>query len=441
MPRLQRATSTSPSSAAAWSARRVALGPRARAASASRVLDEGDVAFRASRGNFALVWVQSKGLGMPEYAGWTHALVRRLGRLRRRPEGRRPASTSRFQRPGGFHLCALRGASSSARARSCSACTTSRASPTIPTEMLDRARVEAHAAGHRAGGGRRQLLPARRPLQFAAGCFRALHTGMQQLGVALPARASASSASQHAAASSALATPTGEVARRQGRARGRHRQRAARRRWSASTRRCGRSAARSSSPRSVAPFLRLPGRHDLRQTDEGGVMIGDRQEEAGVDPTRDHAGHRGAWPTRAVRMFPLLGEPQRRAHLGGAARHDPGRLPDLRAVRRRCPGAFVVTLPLRRDARAPPCARRSRRMIAAGALVGRRSFGAFQRAEVRCSRRLPERRRRARVTIYDRRQARSRRAPATPSRRRCWRPASSTAARRRCRARRARPTA
>ena len=35
------------------------------------VLDEGDRATRASRGNFALVWVQSKGLGMPEYAGWT----------------------------------------------------------------------------------------------------------------------------------------------------------------------------------------------------------------------------------------------------------------------------------------------------------------------------------------------------------------------------------
>ena len=35
------------------------------------VLDEGDTAFRASRGNFALVWVQSKGLGMAEYAAWT----------------------------------------------------------------------------------------------------------------------------------------------------------------------------------------------------------------------------------------------------------------------------------------------------------------------------------------------------------------------------------
>ena len=32
------------------------------------VLDEGDDAFRASRGNFGLVWVQNKGLGFPDYA-------------------------------------------------------------------------------------------------------------------------------------------------------------------------------------------------------------------------------------------------------------------------------------------------------------------------------------------------------------------------------------
>ncbi|MCB1968819.1 MAG: FAD-binding oxidoreductase [Geminicoccaceae bacterium] len=35
------------------------------------VLDEGDVAHRASRGNFGLVWVQGKGVGMPAYAAWT----------------------------------------------------------------------------------------------------------------------------------------------------------------------------------------------------------------------------------------------------------------------------------------------------------------------------------------------------------------------------------
>ena len=35
------------------------------------LLDEGDVAFRASRGNFGLVWVQSKGDGAPYYQRWT----------------------------------------------------------------------------------------------------------------------------------------------------------------------------------------------------------------------------------------------------------------------------------------------------------------------------------------------------------------------------------
>jgi len=40
------------------------------------VLDEGDVAYRASRGNFGLVWVQSKGMGMPQYSAWTLASAR-----------------------------------------------------------------------------------------------------------------------------------------------------------------------------------------------------------------------------------------------------------------------------------------------------------------------------------------------------------------------------
>src|SRR5690606_3569053 len=35
------------------------------------VLDEGDGAWRASRGNFGLIWVQGKGLDAPAYARWT----------------------------------------------------------------------------------------------------------------------------------------------------------------------------------------------------------------------------------------------------------------------------------------------------------------------------------------------------------------------------------
>ncbi|OIQ71203.1 hydrogen cyanide synthase subunit HcnC precursor [mine drainage metagenome] len=42
-----------------------------------RLLDEGDDAFRAARGNFGLVWVQGKGRGNSNYARWTMAAAKR----------------------------------------------------------------------------------------------------------------------------------------------------------------------------------------------------------------------------------------------------------------------------------------------------------------------------------------------------------------------------
>jgi glycine/D-amino acid oxidase-like deaminating enzyme len=35
------------------------------------ILDEGDIAIRATRGNFGLIWVQSKGINFSPYAQWT----------------------------------------------------------------------------------------------------------------------------------------------------------------------------------------------------------------------------------------------------------------------------------------------------------------------------------------------------------------------------------
>jgi glycine/D-amino acid oxidase-like deaminating enzyme len=68
------------------------------------VLDEGDVAFRASRGNFGLVWVQSKGDGRPEYAQWTrHSadLWPRFSEELREETGISPD----YHKAGGVHLC------------------------------------------------------------------------------------------------------------------------------------------------------------------------------------------------------------------------------------------------------------------------------------------------------------------------------------------------
>ena len=58
----------------------VAYGLRGSVSSIA-VLDEGDVALRASRGNFGLVWLQSKGYGMGAYSRWTLGSTRLWPRL------------------------------------------------------------------------------------------------------------------------------------------------------------------------------------------------------------------------------------------------------------------------------------------------------------------------------------------------------------------------
>ena len=68
------------------------------------VLDEGDVAHRASRGNFGLVWVQSKGLGAPHYQRWTRASAAEWPAL---AAGLRNATglDTGLRQPGGVYFC------------------------------------------------------------------------------------------------------------------------------------------------------------------------------------------------------------------------------------------------------------------------------------------------------------------------------------------------
>ncbi|CAM4073068.1 NAD(P)/FAD-dependent oxidoreductase [Paracoccus yeei] len=75
----------------------------ARAGERVTVLDEGDVALRASRGNFGLVWVQSKGDGMHDYARWTrHSadLWTEFAGLLEQDSGISPD----YEKPGGVHF-------------------------------------------------------------------------------------------------------------------------------------------------------------------------------------------------------------------------------------------------------------------------------------------------------------------------------------------------
>ncbi|MBP0446315.1 FAD-binding oxidoreductase [Roseomonas sp. SSH11] len=68
------------------------------------LLDEGDVAHRASRGNFGLVWVQTKGLGAPHYQRWTRGSAAAWPGLAEDLSARTGIGTGLHQ-PGGLHLC------------------------------------------------------------------------------------------------------------------------------------------------------------------------------------------------------------------------------------------------------------------------------------------------------------------------------------------------
>jgi glycine/D-amino acid oxidase-like deaminating enzyme len=68
------------------------------------LLDEGDVAYRASRGNFGLVWVQSKGDGAPHYQRWTRRSADEWPALAAELLARTGISVG-HERPGGVHLC------------------------------------------------------------------------------------------------------------------------------------------------------------------------------------------------------------------------------------------------------------------------------------------------------------------------------------------------
>jgi hydrogen cyanide synthase HcnC len=75
-----------------------------RAGLATAMIDEGDIAFRASRGNFGLVWVQSKGLGAPHYQRWTRLSAEEWPSLAKEL-GERTGISVGLEQPGGLQLC------------------------------------------------------------------------------------------------------------------------------------------------------------------------------------------------------------------------------------------------------------------------------------------------------------------------------------------------
>ncbi len=263
------------------------------------VLDEGDDTFRASRGNFALVWVQSKGFGLPAYAQLTRQSSDRwseLAALLREDSGVDVA----FSRPGGFTLC-LSEAQLTARAEAMKRLHNSLPPQALPYEILDHA-------------GTAKLLPQIGPevvgsvfcpldghvnsLRFLS----ALHTGLKVRGVHYRP-GSAVSRIEPKGGRFLLYTASGIVdAGKIVLAAGLGNAKLAPMVGINAPVRPQRGQILVTER--LAPFLKHPV-VNLRQTDEGGVMISGSQEEAGLDDATTLPVI-SAIAQRAMRMFPLL---------------------------------------------------------------------------------------------------------------------------------------
>jgi hydrogen cyanide synthase HcnC len=265
------------------------------------LLDEGDLAYRASRGNFALVWVQSKGMGMPAYGAWTRrssdAYAAFAAALREET-----GVDIAHQRPGGYSL-ALSEAELERRQALLMRLHNQPGWAAIPWEVQSRAEVQRALPeiGPEVVGG--IFCPLDGHVNSLR-LFRALHAGFARRGgTYLPDRPAAS-IHPLPGGGFRIETPAGPVeagkvvlAAGNGNAR------------------LGPMVGIEARVRpqrgqvlvteKLQPFLHHPV-VTIRQTDEGGVMMGDSAEEAGFD-TAIGLGVLATIADRAQRMFPLLG--------------------------------------------------------------------------------------------------------------------------------------
>jgi glycine/D-amino acid oxidase-like deaminating enzyme len=264
------------------------------------VLDEGDAAARASRANFALVWVQSKGLGMPAYAGWTIRSSNAWSGLAASLKQETGLDVA-FERPGGFHL-ALSDAELDARANLIKRLHTQPGIASYSTEILDRARVEKMLDGlgpDVVGGSFCPLDGHCNSLRL----HRALHMALARNGARyLPSHRV--TLIRYAGGEFTLTTAGGQISAGKvviaaGNASGELAPMVGLRAPMKPNR------GQIVVTERTRPFMRHPV-VTIRQTDEGTVMIGDSQLE-GTTPDVMTMPVNTLMAARAVRMFPLLG--------------------------------------------------------------------------------------------------------------------------------------
>jgi glycine/D-amino acid oxidase-like deaminating enzyme len=264
------------------------------------VLDEGDVAHRASRGNFGLVWVQGKGAGLPQYGSWTQLSARRWPELAARLAEESGIDVALLQ-PGGIHPCLTR-RELDVRISAIERLLAQPGFERYEVQVLDRAALAQLLPGvgpDVAGGTYCTLDGHCNPLRL----LRALHAALQRAGGAYRPNHGVKRIVPRGdgfdiAVPGARSPPEGRPRRRAGQRRARADGRA----------RGAGAAAEGAGDRARArqPFLDRP-LATIRQTDEGTVLIGDSQEEKGFD---DSLGVPvlAVEARRALAVFPFLRE-------------------------------------------------------------------------------------------------------------------------------------
>jgi len=261
------------------------------------MLDEGDIAFRAARGNFGLVWVQGKGSDFPPYAQWTWASAQSWPDLVAEIEAITGEDIG-YRRPGGAEVCIDPGEFEATRAQMHRL---QSHAPHFEYQMLDRKALS-------------ELLPGLGP-EVAGGCYspadghvnpllllRGLHQCLTAKGgrietgsrvIAIQRRGSAFAVDtigmRHHSARLVLAAGLGtrELAAMIGLQIPLRPER-----------------GQILVTERLRPFLSLPLAR-IRQTAEGSVQLGASNEDAGFDEgTRASVMNRIA--ARAVRVFPHL---------------------------------------------------------------------------------------------------------------------------------------
>jgi glycine/D-amino acid oxidase-like deaminating enzyme len=262
------------------------------------VLDEGDVALRASRGNFALVWVQGKGLGMTAYSRWSLRSAEAWAGFARELQEQTGVDVA-HQRPGGFHLT-LSEHEWAHRKAMLARLAAQPGMPALALEMLDHAALARVLPGIGPDVVGASFCPADGHCN-ALRLFRALNQGMQTLGAEYHPNQRVeqieAKGGEFRVVTAAGSVTAGKVVLAAG----------------LGNARLGPMVGLDVPVRPqrgqiivterAAPFLRYP-LSTIRQTDEGGLLLGDSQEEA--SEARVGTPILAVLAERAVRMFPRI---------------------------------------------------------------------------------------------------------------------------------------